>query len=224
MIQGRQQQAASTSARETERTEALGIDAVSTGKHLQRHEIIGEHRAGKRLPQRTGGLGNGLLVQSRRKIKPFVLGWTQTLLPPQSVLGVDEGSEPWRGAGQVKSSASPGEGVVHEYGVTLTSQIVSRSPTRVVLITKPDGPRGRVGTEVDKLLSANRPHAAVTVHAEYAGQAPPYTCWSQQPCRRIGPVTHRPAKATDQDSVLTPTSVIEHCWAAAQSSQAEQPT
>ena len=99
MIQRREQQAAATSAGETERPDALRIDSLLSGKHLERHQVVGEYCACECLAQRTGGLGKGVLVQPRRQVKPFLIGWTQTLLPPQSILGLDEGGEPRRGTG-----------------------------------------------------------------------------------------------------------------------------
>ncbi len=111
-----------------------------------------------------------------------------------------------------------------KHGITLTSQLAGGSPTRVVLITKPDGPRVRFGTEVDQLLSANGPYPAMTVHTEYAGKAATYACRAQQPCRRLGAIAHRPAQPMDQDSIDVPTTVLKHCWAPNQSSQAEHPT
>ncbi|HEX5907492.1 MAG TPA: hypothetical protein VFY56_10785 [Propionibacteriaceae bacterium] len=107
---------------------------------------------------------------------------------------------------------------MHKYGVTVTSQLVGGSPTRVVLVTKPDGSRGRVGTEVDQLLAANGPYATMTVHPEYAGQIVAYACRAQQPRRRLGTVAHRPAQPTDQDSIEAPAAVVTHGRAVTESS------
>ena len=72
---------------------------------------------------------------------------------------------------QIKSSAAPRERIVHEYDVAPTSQVVGRSPTRVVRSTKPNSTRVRVITEINQLLSANRTDAAMAVHTQHAGQA-----------------------------------------------------
>ena len=108
-----------------------------------------------------------------------------------------------------------------QHPIALTSQFISGSPTRVILITKPDGPRVRVETEVDQLLSANGPYTAMTVQTKYAGQSATYACWAQQPCRGLGTIAHRPTEPTDQDSVQAPTAVIKHCRAVPEPSQTE---
>jgi hypothetical protein len=91
--------------------------------------------------------------------------------------------------------------VVHEDGVTLTSQLVRWGATGVVSVAKPDCARAGVGTEVDQLLSPDGPDAAMTVHAEYTWQAAPNASWAQQPPARVRPVANRPTQSTDQDAI-----------------------
>ena len=108
--------------------------------------------------------------------------------------------------------------------IALTSQFIGGGPARVIRDAQSSSWRARVGSEVDQLLSANGPYAAMTVHTKYARQPAAYACRAQQPCRGLGTIAHRPAKPTDQDSVQAPTAVVKHCcrWAT-EFSQAEDP-
>jgi hypothetical protein len=90
VLQRREQQAAATPAGETKRSEMRRISSLISSKDLERHQIVVQHRTGERLAQRTGGLGQGVLMQRRRKIKAFVVGGTDPLLPPKSTLGVQQ--------------------------------------------------------------------------------------------------------------------------------------
>ena len=54
MIQRSEQQTAATTAGETERPEALRIDAILGGKHREGHQVVREHCSGEGLAQRTG--------------------------------------------------------------------------------------------------------------------------------------------------------------------------
>ena len=82
MIQRRKQQATTAAAGEAERPQSLGIDSILSSKHTQGDQVIGQHRAGERLAERTGGFGQGVLMQPGRQIKPFVITGLCALLPP----------------------------------------------------------------------------------------------------------------------------------------------
>jgi hypothetical protein len=122
---------------------------------------------------------------------------------------------------EIKPPATPGERVVHQDGVTLTSQLVRRGAARVVRVAQPDRAWAGVRTEVDQLLSADRSDAAMTVHAEYAGQVAPNACRTQQPSGRIRPVPNRPAQATDQDAIQGLTPLVDHSETGRKPSQAD---
>src|SRR6185437_12280888 len=162
-VQRSKQQTPAASARETECSEASGIDTSGAAEHLERYKIIGEHCTRKRLPEGTSSLGHCVLVQPRHDIEPFVIARPHPKLLPQSVLCSDQSGESRRWMRQIKSSAAPRESVVHKDGVAPTSQVVGRSPTGVIRSTKPNSTRVRVIAEINELLSANRTHAAMAV-------------------------------------------------------------
>jgi hypothetical protein len=224
VIQRCEQQAAATSAGETERPHACGINTSRRRKDSQRRQIVGQHGARKRLAECTGSLSHSVFVQPRDQIEPFVVARVHPKLMPESVLRSNESGEPRRQVGEIKSSATPREGVVHEYRVTLTSQVVGRSTTRVVLPTKPHGTRVRVRTTIDELLTADRADAAMAMQTQYAGQAATYACGTQQPSSRIRPVTHRPPKSANLDPIQALASLIVDSRSRAGLSQPEHPT
>jgi hypothetical protein len=190
----------------------------------QRRKIVGQHSTRKRLTERTGSLRQSVFVQPRDQIEPFVVARVHPKLLPKSVLRSNESREPRRRGGEIKLSAAPREGVVHEYGVTLTSQVVGRSTTRVIVRTKPHSTRVRVRTTIDELLTADRADAAVAMQTQYAGQAATYACRTQQPSSRIRPVTHRPPKSANLDSIQALASLVVDSRYRAGLSQPEHPT
>jgi hypothetical protein len=99
---------------------------------------------------------------------------------------------------------------MHEDGVTLASQLASRSATGVIGGSELDSPWVSVGRQLDQLLSTDGTHATMAVHAEYAGQAAAYACRAQQPSRRVRAIAHRPSQSTDQHAVQAMTSVLVH--------------
>ncbi len=125
---------------------------------------------------------------------------------------------------QIKSAAAPRERVVHEYEVAPTCQVVGRSPTRVVGVTKPNSTRVSVIAEVDQLLSANRTDPAMAVQTQHPGQAAAYARRAQQPSGGVGPVTHGPPKPANLNPIQAPTSLIVHGWSRAGLAQAQYPT
>jgi hypothetical protein len=224
VVQRCEQQAAATSAGETERSQPCGINTGRRRKDSQRRQIVGQHGARKRLAERTGSLRQSVFVQPRDQIEPFVVARVHPKLLPKSVLGSNESREPRRRGGEIKSSATPREGVVHEYGVTLTSQVVGRSTTRVIVRAKPHSTRVRVRTTIDELLTADRADAAMAMQTQYAGQAATYACRTQQPSSRIWPVTERPPKSANLDSIQALASLIVDGRCTAGLSQPEYPT
>ena len=87
-VQSREEQAATASAGETERSQAPGIGATFRCQNAECNQVVVQHGTGERLAQRTGGLGQCVLMQRRRKIKAFVIGGTDPLLPPERALGL----------------------------------------------------------------------------------------------------------------------------------------
>ena len=70
---------------------------------------------------------------------------------------------------------------MHQNDVAPASELIRRAATGVVGVAEPGRPRARAGTEIDQLLGANGPNAAMTMHAENAGQVAPSAGWAQQP-------------------------------------------
>jgi len=99
----------------------------------------------------------------------------------------------------------------------------ARSPVRDRSSTRREARRrgAGVGTEVDQLLSSHGADAAVTVHAEYAGQATPNARWTQQPGACVRPVANRPAQPTDRDAIQAHLALMEHGRKVGKPSQAE---
>ena len=195
VVEGRKQQAPAAAAGEPERPETCRIDAVRGGEHPQRHQVVGQHRAGERLAQGAGGLGQRVLVPARRRRRTAPPRWAGALLLPQRVLRLQQRGQPRRGTGQVEPPATPGEGVVHQDRVAPTGQLVRRSATGVVRGAEPGSARTRAGPEVDQLLGADRAHPAVTVHDR---GRPGAGCAGRRPgaaARRWCPGRSRPTSA-----------------------------
>ncbi len=91
-----------------------------------------------------------------------------------------------------------------------TSQLVGRCSTGVVRIAKPDSTGMRGGTKVHELLGPDGAHAPMTMHAQYARQAPPNPCWTQQPSDGVWSVSNRPAQSTDQDAIGALAAFVVH--------------
>ena len=223
-VQRSKQQTPAASARETECSKASGIDTSCAAEHLERYKIIGEHRASEGLPESTSSLGHCVFVQRRDDIEPFVIARAHAKLLPQSVLCSDQSGEPGRWMRQIKSSAAPRERIVHEYGVAATSQVVGRSPTRVIRSTKPNSAWVRVIIEINQLLSANRTDAAMAVHTQHAGQAASYARRAQQPSGGVRPVTHGPPKPANLNPIQASTSLIVHSRSRTELAQTQYPT
>jgi hypothetical protein len=113
---------------------------------------------------------------------------------------------------------------VHEHDVAPTSQVVGRSPTRVVRSTKPNSTRMRVVAEVDQLLRANRTDSAMAVQTQYTREAAAYADRAQQPRGGVRPVTHRPPKPANLNPIQPPTSLIVHGRSRAGLAQAQYST
>ncbi len=77
--------------------------------------------------------------------------------------------------------------------------------------------------EVDQLLSADRAHAAMTMHAENARKAAPNACRTQQPGAGVRAVADRPAQSTDHDAIPALAALVDHGWTGRRLSQAEYP-
>ena len=99
---------------------------------------------------------------------------------------------------------------MHEHDVTGAGEVVRRSATGVVRSAEPGSPRVGVGTEVDQLLSTDRPHTAMTVHAENAGQRLPYAGRTEQPGAGVGAVANGPAQPADQDPIPALSALVVH--------------
>jgi hypothetical protein len=94
VIQRREQQAAATAARETECSQLRGISPLRGCQYLERHQVVVQHGTGEGLTQHTGGLGQGVFMQCRGVIKPFVFGGTDALLLPQRSLSSHQRCQP----------------------------------------------------------------------------------------------------------------------------------
>ena len=113
---------------------------------------------------------------------------------------------------------------MHEHDVAPTSQVVGRSPTRVVRSTKPNSTRVRVITKINQLLSANRTDAAMAVQTQHTREAAAYAGRAQQPSGGVRPVTHGPPKPANLNPIQPPTSLIVHGRSRAGLAQAQYST
>ena len=198
VVQRGQQQAATPSAREPEGRQPVCVDARLTRQDVQRHQIIGQHGPGQGLPECPGRLGQRCPREVRRRGRTVRPGWGSDSAPAtrprtRRAVAARRGS----GVGQIEPAAAPRERVVDQHGEAPARQLVGGGAARVPTLAQLRRPRLGALPELDQLLTADRPHTAMAVHAQHPGEIPGHSGRAQQPSGGVRPVADGPAQPTN---------------------------